>query len=1326
MPKSNFENFDPSGFEELVVALGTAYIGNGLMPFGDGPDGGREATFHGKMDYPSKKSAWDGYLVMQCKQKSTLGATRKADADWAINELNKEMKMYQPGNASEPRAIPDYYIFVTNVVLSPVNKTGGKDRFVAELKKWATTLGIKGVDIWDRDKLDSLLNGKQEVAQRFGLLHAGDLIHEAVEQVLAQKQSLKTTVAVFLEAELRADQYVRLTQAGHVSDEQTPLSRVFVDLRAGIRENDDLKFHVVHTIQKVSDRSLRPSLLQGGRRQKGRAKGSTQDGIWDDPTRFVIIGGPGQGKSTIAQHLAQRHRAALLIQKTFDKVERDTPNILRIIKQHADDAGIGIPTHPRIPFRIVLEQFADALAKKEASSVMEYIANLVSRRTTRPFSIADAEWLMQKTPWLIAFDGLDEVPAVSNRAEVLNAVTVFLNAARVMDADVLVIATTRPQGYDREFAPTNFNHVKLIPLSKDEALVYAKKFVDAKYTDDPERRERILERLKTAAAEEATARIMKSPLQVTIMAALVDLVGNPPRERYPLFNRYYDIVYQREQERGGIFSDVLADYRGPIDTLHDHIGLLLQIEAEKKGNAESRVSQERLNELIHEHLVKEGYKGEKLKEIQKSIFDIAILRLVFIVPLEDDRYGFEVRSLQEFAAARALMQGQYPKVKKRLATVAPAPYWRNTVLFAVGRAFAERDEQQCDMVTQLCRELNTNKADTVLSRTLSGSRLALDILEDGIVDRRPKYRDIFLGMALELLKTPNDKAATQLAGQYTSSEDNSIFIESIQSAVAIDGTSIPIGAFIALAHLAQRKDAEQWADDILKKIWPTKLSDTKQVFESIGRYLSWKPWQLNAAEQVARNSSPFWVQNILSDIVPIEWIQKVKFLFTQYPRNIEERNSVRVPMIVEGDSKKSFNYLLPAQTVSGEIIDMIQEAKPTDVSWLPFLLSKDFIKNPSAVALAEILESLAKESGYSGGTYVHSALPWALDIMLYACESSTELTKQAQRLRAGELGDASDWEAANTRWRSRGYTAADWYVFSDEDWPFTAIIAKRGIVPLSNSLMHNYTSCTPAVHAMIQIMNTAPAEKARKEAADSIVFPLNVVTNLFRLEVPQLNVNLLSDLIKSTKKKIDPLLVMKAVSVDPEFDLATEFELLNKIGVNTDLFSFVNYSALSPAQRTLYDKVALELITFLGRKNPREGILRLLASLAMNGMKLPSVTIDSTKLSSSGRVLFLILVLYGQKNPVITVDSMVQQILEVWTVEDPDGSDLPPMQKAVNLANVNRQSLSEYVNEVLSKLLLSPIVQPYMKNSIMEELIHQTSFRTSGLGSIKRRVALGI
>ena len=48
-------------------ALAARVLGSGIVVFGDGPDGGREATFERKLTFPSTVEGWDGYGVVQAK-----------------------------------------------------------------------------------------------------------------------------------------------------------------------------------------------------------------------------------------------------------------------------------------------------------------------------------------------------------------------------------------------------------------------------------------------------------------------------------------------------------------------------------------------------------------------------------------------------------------------------------------------------------------------------------------------------------------------------------------------------------------------------------------------------------------------------------------------------------------------------------------------------------------------------------------------------------------------------------------------------------------------------------------------------------------------------------------------------------------------------------------------------------------------------------------------------------------------------------------------------------------------------------------------------------
>ena len=80
---------------------------------------------------------------------------------------------------------------------------------------------------------------------------------------------------------------------------------------------------------------------------------------------------------------------------------------------------------------------------------------------------------------------------------------------------------------------------------------------------------------------------MRSPLQVTIMATLIDQGGPPPQDRWRLFKQYYDVIYRRELAKKTPISQLLSDYRPDIDDIHRTVGLILQIRNEQEGGSES-------------------------------------------------------------------------------------------------------------------------------------------------------------------------------------------------------------------------------------------------------------------------------------------------------------------------------------------------------------------------------------------------------------------------------------------------------------------------------------------------------------------------------------------------------------------------------------------------------------------------------------------------------------------------------------------------------------------------------------------------------------------
>jgi len=161
----------PQGFERLCRALAACVLGPGIEAFGSGPDGGREAAFRGPQQYPTSARPWDGYGVLQAKYKERLLGTG-SDTAWLRRQVKAELEAW--GDSGSGRVLngqrPEYLIFATNVPLSSVRGSGGKDRIGDLIAGYVTVLGLKDWRVWDAAQITTLLDAYPQVRRAFAAL----------------------------------------------------------------------------------------------------------------------------------------------------------------------------------------------------------------------------------------------------------------------------------------------------------------------------------------------------------------------------------------------------------------------------------------------------------------------------------------------------------------------------------------------------------------------------------------------------------------------------------------------------------------------------------------------------------------------------------------------------------------------------------------------------------------------------------------------------------------------------------------------------------------------------------------------------------------------------------------------------------------------------------------------------------------------------------------------------------------------------------------------------------------------------------------------------
>jgi hypothetical protein len=1056
----DFTGLSSGSFERLVQALAVKIIGPHVSIFGAGPDGGREATFDGETKVPSSRGpahTWNGYGVLQAKFRQRPIDSKK-DGEWAIEQLRQELEAY--ADPAKGRRKPDYYVFATNVVLTPVKKKGSKDRLAAEFAKFKRRVPIRDFAIWDYDQLTAFLETQEDIRHAYAAwITPGDVLSEVFKSLRGVRPDFAETMANFLAKELCTDQYARLEQAGHTADEKIPLAPVFVDLAVSNERLSEPPEKADARIQKEDFVAQMLAVAQdrldaAGREPPAPPQDATEPAPQPtQPGRFVLIGGPGQGKTTIGQFLCQLFRAALLRERTLPPEVREP---LRAIESACPAEKLQLPAARRFPLRVVLNEFAAALSRANADhkpTLLSYLVTHICKRTDREVS-ADVfrEWL-RKYPWVLILDGLDEVPASSNRADVLEAIKGFWIDAAQCSADVLVIATTRPQGYSDDFSSRHYQHLWLTPLSPTRAIHYAERLAEVKITD-PSKRETVLTDLRNAAHHEATARLMRSPLQVTIMHTLVEHGGAPPQDRWKLFHDYYETIYRREKQRPIPAAKLLQTRQDDIDVIHGRVALVLQVQNERAGGTEAKLTAGQFGRIVEDRLTEEGFEGSEREEMRTGLMDAAAHRLVFLTGLEEGRVGFEIPSLREFMAAEALFEKQESVIQQRLREIAPTSSWRNVFLFAAGRCFAKPDQQHLrDTIVTICNELNETLAGPAGAKVRAGALLAMDLLEDGLDRRSPKYAKLLARTALTLLDLPPNPAHKRLADLHR--ENLAIvFTEEISHRMAHGPRADRLGPWATIGGgLGQRA---RWAIELAQRCWPTDPEDQLAIIGACqpllpGTWLAAKFFEMaphaeprrwlfhadRAGAEFMRPSRPEDMQRVPA------WLRPALPGFYGF----EETTPVGVfPASGPPSGQPSLELgLIPLRSIRWRDFVQAHDVPGLHAGWSPFIHAGSFAAAPSPQLLASALRAIASPYGAALTSRLPWAnLPWPLSACIKSAHTPSAFEALAQHAEAGDLGDIGDWEAAEARWQSHGIAADDITYMSDARWPFDRNIGRVG------------------------------------------------------------------------------------------------------------------------------------------------------------------------------------------------------------------------------------------------------------------------------------------
>lgn len=596
------------------------------------------------------------------------------------------------------------------------------------------------IEIWDICIWEQILKEFPEILPGY----SSYLISSENRESLFPETQNQTLCRIerYLEKCFMEDRFSKMEQAGSVTDEKVALQKVFVDLEASPADEE---------ADWAAELFVSSILRQGNSVNRFRG------GYLRSPVQrqnYLLLGTAGQGKSTVCQYLVQLYRAVYLERVTSYGVRKEIADFL---KEYQEEKKMDIQCL-RIPVHIVIKEYAAWMQKRvrqeETADILSYIGAQIGRKASECPDMGELRELLRRFSWVFVFDGLDEVPLSSNRGQLILEIQEFMRGELFrINCDCMIICTSRPQGNLEGLGRESFCYVRLEELSEGQCMAYLRRLTGQMSGSDTER-ENALAVLQESVKDPIVSRLMKSPLQATIVAILVKTGGKPPRDRYNLFETYYTTIKNREKQKETL--ETLHDTFEWIDRIHYRLALQLQRESESDDNPSASIDRERLLAVIRGYLeeVEDGEDAAGQERRSQSFFRILTERLCFITDVNTEgEYMFSIRSMQEFLAANGIVRQREKKVLQELERIAPSAYWRNVFLFAIG--YLNKNVQELELeIRRICENLNgaeCTPAQCSLEKiSCAGSRLALDILVEGIykgASRTEKaYYDIFFQM----------------------------------------------------------------------------------------------------------------------------------------------------------------------------------------------------------------------------------------------------------------------------------------------------------------------------------------------------------------------------------------------------------------------------------------------------------------------------------------------------------------------------------------------------------------------------------------------------
>jgi hypothetical protein len=745
MPDSyDLTQLDPNTFEHLVNLITLRVLGPGSTGFAPGSDGGRDGYFEGEAPYPSEIDHWSGCWYIQSKfHKPHLS---KDPQKWLLEQIKEEIKEFK--NPDSKRRWPDNWIIATNIDPSGVPETGSFDQ-ARDLVSKACPKLKNHFHIWGGRKILDFLVLHSEISDCYRhFLTPGKILTEIYNQIKDAQAEVKTILRFLVISQFDDQQHTKLEQAAPPGStiERPGIHDLFIDLPFRSKEHA-LEGLVMELLVCAAAKSHRFDEEEPNTEEwKLWCRHPSRARVW------FIKGGPGQGKSTIGQYFCQIQRAALILEKdnVLSRVPSKNKSIATAIQKVAEKNHFW-PVKPRIPISIELKEFAQWFGQRDKNTprgVLTYLAEeWISPGVEQQVTAGTLKRMLESHSWVIVFDGLDEVPQDVKDAVASEVCRFVDNVALEVNADLLTICTSRPQGYSGQFAELDSSTIELISLSPDQALACAKPVLGLGRS--PNEAKKHLQTLTSAIDSPAVRELMTTPLQAHIMAVVVRDGERPPERKWKLFTNFYQVIKRREANRNlpdKRLAKLLREQDQLLKTVHNRLGFVLHARAELSQGAQTKLDRDEFEKLVT-GAVKQMVETE-VDETIKVLMEATTDRLVLVsTPDDGNHVRFDIRPLQEFFAAEFLYESvSAEKLRQRIELIGGDAHWREVMHFLLSALVENNRQTELAVAAQVLDNLNEGDEENLrlLRRRLGrGAILSARLLQEGVLDEDKRIRQQF-------------------------------------------------------------------------------------------------------------------------------------------------------------------------------------------------------------------------------------------------------------------------------------------------------------------------------------------------------------------------------------------------------------------------------------------------------------------------------------------------------------------------------------------------------------------------------------------------------